>query len=61
MRIEEISFAEIEKRIIDNEIKDVHLTTAMRIFKVKAEDVTPEMRRYAKVVNSSVLYGISSI
>lgn len=56
MKIEEISFTEVEKIITDKNIQDVHLTTAMRIFKVKVEDVTPEMRRHAKTINF-VVYG----
>ena len=55
--MKEIDFAEIEKRIIHQDILDVHLTTAMRVFKLKAKDVTPEMRRHAKTINFGILYG----
>ena len=39
---------------------DIHTRTAMDIFGVKNEDVTPLMRRQAKAVNFGILYGISS-
>ena len=39
---------------------DIHTRTAMDIFDVKEEDVTPLMRRQAKAVNFGILYGISS-
>jgi DNA polymerase-1 len=38
---------------------DVHRDTAARVFGVAPENVTPEMRRQAKVVNFGVIYGIS--
>ena len=36
---------------------DVHHRTAMAVFGVPAEEVTPEMRRRAKAVNFGVIYG----
>ncbi len=39
---------------------DIHSTTAMKLFGVEADDVTPEMRRHAKTVNFGILYGISA-
>jgi DNA polymerase-1 len=39
--------------------EDIHTRTAARILGVAPEQVTPEMRRLAKVVNFGVLYGIS--
>ena len=38
---------------------DIHNQTAMTIFGVKEDQITPEMRRLAKVVNFGVNYGIS--
>jgi len=41
-----------------NEGKDIHLAVAMRVFKVKEEEVTADMRRRAKVINFGILYGM---
>ena len=38
--------------------EDIHTRTAAEIFGVKAEDVTPGMRRQAKVLNFGILYGM---
>ncbi len=38
--------------------KDVHASVAAQVFKVKEGDVTPEMRRRAKVINFGILYGM---
>ncbi len=38
---------------------DVHSRTASEIFNVDIDKVTPEMRRVAKTVNFSVIYGVS--
>lgn len=38
---------------------DAHTKTAMDIFEVDRDEVTPEMRRKAKTVNFGVVYGIS--
>ena len=40
--------------------KDIHSATASYLFKIKEEEVTPEMRRRAKTVNFGILYGMSS-
>jgi DNA polymerase-1 len=37
---------------------DVHTATAMNVFGVPAEEVTPNMRRKAKEVNFGIMYGI---
>ena len=37
---------------------DAHTLAAMKVFGVKKEDVTPEMRRKIKVINFGVLYGM---
>ncbi|MGC8473750.1 MAG: DNA polymerase I [Candidatus Dormibacteria bacterium] len=39
---------------------DIHADTAARVFRVEREQVTPDQRRMAKVVNFGVLYGLSS-
>lgn len=38
--------------------EDIHKRTAALVFKVKPEEVTPEMRRKAKEVNFGILYGL---
>ena len=38
--------------------EDVHSSMAVKVFKVKTEEVTPEMRRKIKVINFGVLYGM---
>lgn len=37
--------------------RDIHATTAARVFKVPLDKVTPDMRRKAKEVNFGILYG----
>lgn len=39
---------------------DIHLETASWVFGLPAEDITHEQRRFAKVVNFGLLYGMSS-
>ena len=50
------------KELIDafNNNLDIHTKTAMDIFNVSIDNVTPLMRRQAKAVNFGILYGISS-
>ena len=38
--------------------KDVHAAVASKVFGVAEKDVTPEMRRRAKVINFGILYGM---
>ncbi len=38
---------------------DIHTKTAMDVFHVTADEVTPNMRRQAKAVNFGIVYGIS--
>ena len=42
-----------------NDGKDIHATTASRVFGVSLEDVDSNMRRMAKAVNFGIIYGIS--
>jgi DNA polymerase-1 len=37
--------------------RDIHTTTAAKVFKVSIDQVTPDMRRKAKEVNFGILYG----
>ena len=39
--------------------EDIHRATAAEIFSVDAADVTSEQRRYAKVINFGLIYGMS--
>ncbi len=49
------------KSLIDafNSGIDVHADTAMKVFGVSKEEVTPKMRRQAKIVNFGIVYGMS--
>lgn len=38
--------------------EDIHTSVASRVFRVKSEDVTKEMRRRAKVINFGIVYGM---
>jgi DNA polymerase-1 len=40
--------------------EDIHASTASQVFKVPLDEVTPDMRRRAKVFNFGVLYGLSA-
>ena len=65
-------YSQIELRILahltrDNTLceafhrdEDIHARTASNIFGVSLEDVTPEMRRGAKVINFGIIYGMSA-
>ncbi|MBP7454409.1 MAG: DNA polymerase I, partial [Ottowia sp.] len=39
---------------------DVHRATAAEVFSLAPDQVTPEQRRYAKVINFGLIYGMSS-
>ncbi|MEM7550652.1 MAG: DNA polymerase I [Bacteroidota bacterium] len=55
------SFSEDEQMISAfREGRDIHTTTAAKVFKVDAESVDPGMRRKAKEVNFGIIYGISA-
>ena len=43
-----------------NEGRDVHKATAAEIFGITPEQVSSEQRRYAKVINFGLIYGMSS-
>jgi DNA polymerase-1 len=65
-------YSQIELRILahvtgDEELikayqndEDIHTKTAVRLFGLPASEITPNMRREAKTVNFSVIYGISA-
>ena len=40
--------------------QDIHLETASWVFGLPSEDITPEQRRFAKVVNFGLIYGMSA-
>lgn len=40
--------------------KDIHTSTAAKVFKVAEKDVTQEQRRQAKTANFGIIYGISA-
>jgi DNA polymerase I len=40
--------------------QDIHQATASKVYNVALEEVTPEMRRNAKMVNFGIIYGISA-
>ena len=42
-----------------NSGKDVHAATAAKVFGVKLDEVTPQMRSSAKAVNFGIIYGMS--
>ena len=39
--------------------EDIHTATAMRLYGLPREEITPDMRRFAKTVNFGVIYGMS--
>lgn len=71
-KIASADYSQIELRIMahlsedENLLKafdhglDVHRATASEVFGVKPEDVSAEQRRYAKVINFGLIYGMSA-
>ena len=67
-----VDYSQIELRVLahlcgDEELRrafdrglDIHAATGARVFKVAVDEVTPEMRRRAKVFNFGVLYGLTA-
>ncbi len=65
-----LDYSQIEMRVLallsgDGELirifnagEDVHTSVAVRVFGVKPEEVTKEMRRRAKVINFGIIYGM---
>jgi DNA polymerase-1 len=49
--------AELTRRFREGE--DIHVATASAVFGVAPAEVTPELRRRAKVINFGILYGMS--
>jgi DNA polymerase-1 len=43
-----------------NQGRDIHATTASKVFSVPLEEVTSDMRRKSKMVNFGIIYGISA-
>jgi DNA polymerase-1 len=43
-----------------NQGRDIHATTASKVFKVPLDAVTSDMRRKSKMVNFGIIYGISA-
>jgi len=39
---------------------DIHTATAAKVYKIKLDEVNPDMRRTAKIVNFSIVYGASA-
>ena len=50
-----------DELLIDTFLKDedIHTTVAREVFGVRADEVTQEMRRTAKVINFGIIYGMS--
>jgi len=67
-----VDYSQIELRVLahvagDEELRrafaekqDIHASTASNVFSVALDEVTPDMRRRAKVFNFGVLYGLTA-
>ena len=67
----DVDYSQIELRVLAhmtgdellikafNEDLDIHTQTAMEVFGLPEQMITPEMRRRAKVINFGIVYGIS--
>jgi DNA polymerase-1 len=67
-----LDYSQIELRLLAHECKedalvhaflnhqDVHAATASTMWQIKVEDVTPRQRRYAKMLNYAVPYGVTN-
>ncbi|MDP3785292.1 MAG: DNA polymerase [bacterium] len=58
LRIAAILSSDRKMKRAFQEGKDIHAATAAEIFNVPEEEITPEMRRDAKVINFGILYGM---
>ncbi len=58
LRIAAILSKDIKMTEVFNSNGDIHTAVASEVFGVCVEDVTPEMRRRAKVINFGILYGM---
>lgn len=55
------NYANVKNLIRDfNDKKDVHKTTAAKVFNVEENGVTKDMRRTAKAINFSIVYGTTA-
>lgn len=43
-----------------NKDQDIHSRTIMELYNISEQDVTPELRRIAKVINYGIIYGMSA-
>lgn len=58
LRVSAILSNDPKMKKVFNEGKDIHSAVASEVFNVAEKDVTPEMRRRAKVINFGIIYGM---